>query len=198
MTSETPRVWIQRKNKCWYCRRIPDISQEKPAGLIHVDAMLWQNFSSNLDEFVPRLNRGAKCIYTIVLYILVPINVVLWVAPAILRAVYFKEKDEEIPWYMKDDTGGILFIILVSVIAFVGHWFIVTRNKPLDEEIKKVCERFEPQFKMKGFSIKYETEDTALNAFSRFPTRAIAFPPVPDAEQGQQSDDLIDRQAWGL
>jgi len=198
MTSETPRIWIQRKHKCWFCRRIPDISQEKPAAMIHVDAMLWQNFSSNLDQFLPRLNSGAKCIYSIVLYILVPINFVVWVAPTILRSVYFDEEDNEIPWYIRNGTIGIVFLILLSVIGFAGHWYVVTRNKPLDEEIRKVCETFEPQFRMKGFSIKYETEDTALNAFNQFPTRAIAFPPVPVAEEGQQSDDLIDRQAWGL
>jgi len=192
-----PHVWIsnQNANCCWYCAPATRFDDPKPFGLISVDTRLWQDFSSEIDHHVSKLNVGMRLAFTIMFSITVPlvatVTIISHVPP--LRDVFI------------DYSKYFPLAIFPPMIMFYCIYFnTVRRNQEADEGINNVCRMFQTKFESKGFSIEYRTKWTHLcKPKHAIPRRAIVFPPTPGSQESRTIDnrndftndsDLIDRK----
>jgi len=181
-----PHVWISNKMFCGTSFQIERrFDEPKPDELISVDTTLWQNFSSEIDQHVSKLNAGMRSMVTINYVIILPIFIFL------ILSLFFAP--------FKDVLGGLLLYICgipILVLVHLVRYRIISKNQKVDEEIKSVCTTFEPKFQLKGYSIEYRTMHTQfcrpiwkVEGKWAIPSRAIIFPPAPGFQESQTVDD---------
>jgi len=178
-----PHVWIQGKNDgCTYCiKGSPQFNAPKPTELNTVDTTLWNSFSLELNEHVPKINVGLRCVFLCYMVVAVPLFAFFIFMPVIPAL-----RDAAIP-YLKFSS---VYVIVPMVVFFLAYSRIINKNLKADSAIKDVCESYKTKFEPKGFSIEYRTMFTGYcKPKHATPTRIIAFPPVPEFQESQTTDD---------
>lgn len=183
----TPHVRISDNSHVW-CIRLEPLSRfdkPKPNELISIDVLLWQNFSSEIDKLVSKHNAWMRS--TSIFFSMIASLVVTFFFFSTIFAILQPDAgfDYE-PIYI---IGGFLIVI-----CQILHYVNFVKNQKVDEEIKSVCQTFEQKFKLKGFSIEYQTRNVKNycnnNEYEEAsPVRLIAFPPVPGFQESQTIDD---------
>mmetsp|Transcript_31075 Transcript_31075/g.36936 ORF Transcript_31075/g.36936 Transcript_31075/m.36936 type:complete len:235 (-) Transcript_31075:359-1063(-) len=181
-----PHVWVSSNSPgggcCTFIQSASRFNKPKPDELTSVDALLWQNFSFEIDQHVSKIDAWLKTMSTIGSIIAAPLFILF------LAAQFDNPLKEYVIEY--NEYFGVVLVI-IGVIYFGLHYWIISKNQKADEEIKNVCQTFASKFKLTGFAIEYRTQNTGLCSGSRNAraTRAIVFPPVPSFQESQTVDD---------
>jgi len=175
-----PHVYISNENGCCF-QSASRFNKPKPDELIAVDALLWQNFSFEIDQHVSKINVGLRTL-GIILGVITAVLIILLLATQ--RGLILQDGETE-------NMGNVFGIVLIVpfVIFFAFNYLIIMKNQKVDEEIKNVCQTFASKFNLKGFGVEYRTQHTGMfkPKYARA-TRAVVFPPVPSFQEDQTVD----------
>ena len=166
-----PVAWIQ-ESSCAHCLIVPSgFNAPKPDALRSVELYLWQQFSSEIDPHVSKLNVGLRSLNLILYLTVIPLFIAVFVL------------SEYVDFFAGLAKFGS-FIVFVPVMVFYFLYYrILKKNEEADLAIKNVCENFKTLLESKGFSIEYRTRYTGLcKPRGASPSRAIAFPYVSGYE----------------
>ena len=188
-------IWIE-KPSAWNFTVRPTqfINKSKPD--INIDEIVWQKFSSELEEHVPELNVGMRYVWFVYFVAL---------GASLTPIVMF-------PWLLQQIRTGLFLNLLVpSVLWNVAYYFLVVQpNQSIDERILKVCETYNgtSYFPKYGFTVEYRTQFTEFwRPKHTFPSRVILFNHIPNhvsTIENKDNDDnggdieYFDRKSWGL
>jgi len=191
----TPHVWIQKPRLHPTCQ---SFNESKPISLNAVDPILWQSFSSILDEHVSKLNAGLGFLRKFY-FVLAPF-LSLAIIGSLMPITDYNVSDFLFFMYLP------LFLVCIS-----GLNFILKKNRALDDKIRSVCDdEFKDKFKFKGYTLEYQAQNTGLYRQKHGHTyRVILFHPIPDFQTSNNDNnyvnsnmgdgkELFDRKAWGL
>ncbi len=188
-------IWIE-KPSAWnfVVRTTHFINKCKPHN--NIDDLVWQKFSSELEEHVPKLNVGMKYVWSVYFaataFSLVPI------------VVY--------PWLLQQFKAGLFLCLGVPTVLWntAYYFLIVQRNQSIDETISKICEAYNgtSYFPKCGFTVEYRTQFTGFwRPKHTYPSRVILFNHIPNhAITTEKKEDAVnggdneyfDRKSWGL
>lgn len=180
-----PHVWIQKPSACGEIFVGPVKFQDLPSPnevMAKVDSMLWQRFSSELDQHVPKLNVGLRRIW-ILFFIF--IAMIIFVSHRLKHLLPF--------------TSLIIWLPMIPL--YVKYYSFIKQNQIIDSDIKKVCDTYNHHFMRKGYRIEYKTEWTNFcKPKHAKPSRVLIFHSYVDIEESKLNDaeDCFDRKSWGL